>query len=234
MTNNSISTQGAKIIAITNPKGGVGKSNTSRTLAAGIRAAGFSVAIVETDPQKSLEEWSSQRTSGTNPPIFSANAGSESQMRKTIEDLQESNPVDFIVIDGCAFDFRMLNTLLNVADLAIIPTQASYDDIIQMGEVIELACAIQLKRQAKKQPPLLARTLINKAKAGAKSVAECQQLLANPDDSGIFCMQTVMRDYEAIRRAAADGKTGFDCGNKNAVSDAKTLTNEVLEIVTQG
>ncbi len=220
------------IIVIANPKGGTGKSNTSRTLAAGLNGAGNIVVIGETDPQKSLLEWSLQRASGKNPLIQDVNAGSETLLRKSIAELaNEIEPIDFIVIDGCAFDFRYVNSMLNVADLAIVPTQASPDDICQLGEVMGLIEGIKLKRAAKGLKPLIARTLINKAKLGTSLLKESQQLLKNPDGCGVLCMTTVIRDYEAIRRAAGVGKTAFECGNPKAKQDAQDLTNEVLELL---
>lgn len=220
------------IIAIANPKGGTGKSNTSRTLAAGLNLAGKMVVIGETDPQKSLLEWSVQRSTGKNPVIQDVNAGSERLLRESILDITELfDPINFIVIDGCAFDFRFLNSVLNVADIAIVPTQPSPDDICQLGEVIDLIEGIKLKRQAKGLKPLIARTLINKAKLGTSLLKESQELLKNPNDSGVLCMATVIRDYEAIRRAAGVGKTAFECGNAKAKSDAQSLTNEVLELL---
>lgn len=221
-----------KVIALTNPKGGTGKSNASRTIAKGLELAGFKVVVGETDPQKSLLEWSLNSANGEVPLIKDVNAGSETLLRKSIEELKENHgPIDFIVVDGCAFDFRLLNTVLNVTDLAIIPTQASPDDICQLGEVLDLIHGIKLKRKNKGATDLLARTMINKAKLGTSLLTESRELLANPNDSGIYCLNTAIRDYEAIRRAAGVGKTAFECGNKKAKEDAQNLVSEILELL---
>lgn len=226
-----------KIIVITNPKGGVGKTNTTRTIAKGISLAGFNVVIGETDPQKSLQEWNLQCKENSNPEVFDFNANSESALRKSLDELIhfldniDDRDLDYIVIDGCAFDFRFLNSTLNVADLVIIPTQASPDDICQLGEVIELTHAIQLKRTAKKAQPLIARTLINKARLETALLKESKELLKNPNETGILCFNTIIRDYEAIRRAAGKGKTAFECGNKKAKADAQYLTDEILRLL---
>lgn len=227
-----------KIIAIVNPKGGVGKTNTTRTIATGLDNLGKNILMGESDPQHSLLEW---RTNNDNkddlPTVIDLNCASQSLLSKSISSALNNPPFedresfDFLVIDGCALDFRFINSVLNVADLVVIPTQASPDDICQLGEIIELVETIQIKRKAKKLPPLLARTLINKARLGTALLKECQELLNNKDNAPFPTFKTVIRDYEAIRRAAGDGKTAFNCGNKNAKQDAKNLIIEIVELL---
>lgn len=220
------------IIAITNSKGGVGKSNTTRTIAKGLTLKGYKVAIGETDPQNSLLEWNLQNPKPGNPPVLALAASSENVLRKSIETaLEMTGDLDYLVIDGCAFEFRFMNSVLNVADMAIIPTQPSPDDIFQLGEILDLTHSTQLKRTAKSLPPLLARTLINKARMNTALLKESIELLENPNDTGITCLKTLIRDYEAIRRAAGVGQTAFNSGNKNAKQDAEDLINELLKIL---
>ena len=228
-----------KIIAIVNPKGGVGKTNTTRTVARGLALEAKRVWMGETDPQNSLIEWKlSAGNTQKQPSLIELNASSVNNLNQSIaksltgyaNEPENEKRLDYFVIDGCALEFRFINSVLNVADLVIVPTQASSDDLCQLGEIIELIESVQIKRQAKKLRPLLARSLINKAKIGTRSLTESLELLNNKDNVPFPSFKTVIRDYEGIRRAAQTGGTAFESDNKNARADAKNLVKEIMRL----
>lgn len=221
-----------KIISVVNHKGGVGKSNTTRTICHGLNMAGERAVVLETDPQQTLKEWASQNKNGEPFKIYNTAALTTGMLNASINRvIEEEQDLKYLVIDGCALEFRALYAAITAADLVIIPTQPSPDDIIQLGEVIEITSQAQNSRLNDPHRPLQARTLINKAKMGTALLKEAQELLKNPNDSGITCMKTIIRDYEAIRRAAGIGKTAHQSGHTNAKIDAWRLTVEVEKIL---
>ncbi len=58
------------IYAVVNPKGGVGKSNTSRNLARAFQKQGLDVLLGETDPQGTLREWRARADNSDQPNVI--------------------------------------------------------------------------------------------------------------------------------------------------------------------
>lgn len=106
-----------KLVAITNQKGGAGKTTTTMNLAA-IAAENSRVLVVDVDPQQSTTWWAS--TAGAGLPFdFAADtdAGNLARLRAL--------PFDVIFVDtpGNLTDSNILASVLSVADYAIIPTE---------------------------------------------------------------------------------------------------------------
>lgn len=106
-----------KLVAITNQKGGAGKTTTTMNLAA-IAAEHSRVLVVDVDPQQSTTWWAS--TAGASLPFdFAADtdAGNLARLRAL--------PFDVIFVDtpGNLTDSNILASVLSVVDYAIIPTE---------------------------------------------------------------------------------------------------------------
>ncbi|MGV8970712.1 MAG: ParA family protein [Rhodoglobus sp.] len=107
-----------KLVAVTNQKGGAGKTTTTMNLAA-IAAANSRVLVVDVDPQQSTTWWAS--TAGDSLPFDFADNTDVATLAR-LRDL----PFDVIFVDtpGNLTDSRILESVLSVADFAIIPTEA--------------------------------------------------------------------------------------------------------------
>ena len=106
-----------KLVAVTNQKGGAGKTTTTMNLAA-IAAENSRVLVVDVDPQQSTTWWAS--TAADNLPFdFAADTDATNLSRlRTL-------PFDVIFVDtpGNLTDSKILASVLSVADFAIIPTE---------------------------------------------------------------------------------------------------------------
>jgi chromosome partitioning protein len=123
-------------IAVTNTKGGVGKTTLVASL--GVRAAQdkfkggahYRVALVDLDPMKGLVAWWLRRGKTGNPTIFE---GAETA----------ADAVERLEMDGwdvCIMDSPpAFLTVIDVADFTVIPTKASMLDIMGMGDMLTLA-----------------------------------------------------------------------------------------------
>jgi chromosome partitioning protein len=106
-----------RIVAITNQKGGAGKTTTTMNLAA-VAAQNSKVLVVDVDPQQSTSWWASTASDGL-PFDFAADTDVSNLAR--MRDL----PYDVVFVDtpGNLTDSRILGSVLEVADFAIVPTE---------------------------------------------------------------------------------------------------------------
>lgn len=131
------------IIAITGRKGGIGKSTVTANLAAEFVAMGLSVAVLDTDPQKSLKEWA-----GLGDGILAdlVQAVDVQHHEHFMEEVEKARlRADRVLIDtppGFA-DPALMAAL--VADLVLLPAGPSALDIMAVKDAMEIA------RQARKE-----------------------------------------------------------------------------------
>jgi len=114
-----------KVLTLMNQKGGVGKTTLTLSLAARWYLAGFSVAVVDCDPQGSSVYWKRQQVE--NSPlsgikVYAVNLPSEIRACRNLE-------VDYILLDTPGTDKPTVRAAINISDALIIPVQPSAIDI---------------------------------------------------------------------------------------------------------
>ena len=113
-------------IAITNLKGGVGKTTIATNLAAAFAQRGKSVCIVDTDlKQRSASEWAGSREDTDFPPI-SVFGITEKQLTGEVERL--SKQYDTVLIDGTPHVSEITERAIILADILLIPIAPSIYD----------------------------------------------------------------------------------------------------------
>lgn len=116
-------------IVISSPKGGCGKTNTARNLAAAAAHDGFTVSTADLDPQRTLTRWARRRP-GDVPGIVHYQVEWTDAEALTADDGIEASDVLFIdtppSIEAHPVEMRRLIT---AADLILVPCRASFDDV---------------------------------------------------------------------------------------------------------
>ena len=100
----------AKIIAITNQKGGVGKTTTSVNLAACVAGEGHRVLVVDADPQGNTTSGLGVRVKGSTPTIYEVMAGETELM-----DALAKTPVETLFV--LPSDIRLAGAEIELAGL---------------------------------------------------------------------------------------------------------------------
>lgn len=124
---------GAKIISVTNLKGGVGKTTLATNLAVCFAHRGFRVCIADSDQeQRSSIVWSNQRADDAlRVPVF----GIGEKVNKEIEALKAD--YDLVLIDGAPDASEIAFRTISISDVVIVPVKPSLYDFRAFEEFFE-------------------------------------------------------------------------------------------------
>jgi chromosome partitioning protein len=125
------------VIAITGRKGGIGKSTITANLAAELLILGRRVAVLDTDPQRSLAGWANLGDGILRDIVQPVDSTGAAQFRATVR--KAAGAADHVLIDtppGFA-DPALLAAL--VADLVMLPCGPSPLDIMAARDALDLA-----------------------------------------------------------------------------------------------
>lgn len=141
------------IVALTNSKGGVGKSTLAVHLAAWWREQGANVGFVDADVQGSSSVWLHE--AAPEVPVF---------RWQTPDDVLEQVPAlagEFqrVVIDGPAGLSEVTRAMMLVADIALLPCGPSVLDLRAVHEALRVVRQAQQIRQGPPRPVLLPNKL---------------------------------------------------------------------------
>ena len=127
-----------KTISIVSQKGGVGKTTVAVHLAVSAANAGYTVALIDLDPQATAAQWADWR--GTeNPAVVAAPHG---RLAATLAEARKSG-VDLVIIDSPPAADSAAVAAAKAADLVLIPTRASAFDLHAIKTTAELVRVAQ-------------------------------------------------------------------------------------------
>jgi chromosome partitioning protein len=118
------------VIAVSNPKGGAGKSTTTLLLATYLAQSGASVSVLDADPNQPIMDW---KTNGLSKTTLKVIGGIKESNLMEVLDAQNDQFV-FIDLEGTAS--VLVSRSIAMSDFVIIPVQASAVDVRQAGKAI--------------------------------------------------------------------------------------------------
>lgn len=123
------------IVALANPKGGVGKSTLATNLATMFAAKDRSTLLFDTDGQGSARKWGALRESlGIRPKIpFYSQTG---DMYVSLEVMADA--VDVVVVDTAGKRGPELALVLALADVVIVPVTPSQFDVWALDDIADV------------------------------------------------------------------------------------------------
>lgn len=190
----------AKVVAIANLKGGVGKSHIATSLAAAAQAAKIETAILDIDADQQFSaRWKDQRF-GAGPlvesPVYS-------RLPHAIA-LQEKRGTRLVVIDCAAKAIHETERAIEAADLVLIPSRASLGDLQYVNATVDIT-------NAKNKHRAVILNFVERTRETAEALAYLRHL-------EVAVAPTSISRAIAFNRAAAahQGVTEYDPSCKSA------------------
>ncbi len=190
-----------KTLAIVSQKGGVGKTTIAVHIAVAAANAGYSVAIIDLDPQATAAQWADWRNAGggagqgdPNPAVVAA---PHARLGPTLKEAEKMG-VDLVILDSPPAADSAAVAAAKIADLVLIPTRASAFDLHAIKTTAELV------RVAQKPSAVL----LNAVPARANSLIEEVATVIHSLNLNIAPVCLV--DRAALRHAVINGQTAAE------------------------
>ncbi|WP_250493025.1 ParA family partition ATPase [Caballeronia sp. GAWG1-1] len=218
----------AEIIAITQQKGGVGKSTIAMHLGAAFHEKKKRVLVVDADGQNTLIHWSSAASDEANgipfPVVNLSEAGGQihREIRKFVNDY------DIIVVD-CppSITEKVSGVVLLAASVAVIPTSSSPADYWSSVGLVKLVQQAQVMNE-----DLRAVFLLNKTEEKRMLTRELKVAL---EELGFPLLKTQIPTRECYKQAMALGQTVLqmsDRGSRLAAAEIRACADEILGMLS--
>ena len=206
-----------KVIPVLNQKGGSGKTTIATHLARAIQLKGFSVLLVDSDPQGSSRDWAAVNEENPVPVV-----GID---RPTIErDLKRIAEKDYVIIDGAPQAADLAISAIKASDIIIIPVQPSPYDIWATSDLVDLV----KQRIEMTDGKLKAAFVVSRTIKGTKIGKEISVALS---DYGLPVLKTSITQRVIYPTSASIGSSVLDEEPAGEASkEINNLINEILSI----
>jgi chromosome partitioning protein len=204
----------AKIIAISQQKGGAGKSTIAVNLSVALNKRGNRVALIDIDPQGSTSTWYQVREELFGKSYTGINFSSCSGMRVNSEITTLKNSNDYIIIDCPPHTDTESKTAIRAADIVLIPMQPSPTDLWATGKTLEFA---EIEKK-------LVKIILNRFTPNMK-------ISKNLNFPEKYLLKSYIGNRVGFASSMAVGKTILETEPSSVGSnEIKNLTNEILDI----
>ena len=205
------------IYALTNSKGGVGKSTLSVHLAVWLKEQGASVALVDSDVQGSSSVWLHE----VDPEMRILRLQTPDDVLDQIPRIQSE--FDHIIVDGPAGLSEVTRTILLVADVTFLPCGPS---VLDLRDAIRAVRQVQRIRDGWPHAVLVPNKLQTQYRLSIEFL-ETASSLEIPSSSGL-------RLRQAYADAAGQGTVVWRMGTRSAVEAATEIQNLCKELTAYG
>ncbi len=205
-----------KIIAFVSQKGGVSKSTLARGISREAQQSKLDVKVADLDTQQgTFAEWHRIRLDNGYDSI-----GSVEVFSKVKDALKQADNYDLLIIDGAARASSATLEIAKIADLVILPTCASKDDLTP---AIRLAHELQ-KNGIPTKNIALALTRVT-------TQAEIEDARDYIKGSGFQVLEGALLEKPAYRQAQNEGLTITETRYKSLNAKADELLTSIINLL---
>ncbi len=218
----------AKIIAVSNQKGGAGKSTVTTNLAVELAHRGYEVLVIDSDAaQQSTMVWSARREqvneSGELPFVQVTHLPAKNL--RNVHRLRDK--YEYILIDGGARITEEAHAAVAVADYLIVPVRTSELDVESTVQFLKIV-SLGLKRNDSLKVSILINGINEHSVLGQTVLEQLEQW------EDFKLLKTRFGQYQAFQDAVSSGMGVVELGTRTAVkpgSQVRALCTEIMEMI---
>ena len=210
-------------IAVTNLKGGVGKTTIAVNLAVAFAQRGKSVCIIDTDQnQNSAVEWVTYRS--PERPLIHVFAFELGQIRtNTITDLE--NKFDIVILDGSPQLSELATRTIIVSDVILIPVNTSLFDYKAFEKFLILLKETDKNRVAVNMPSVKPYVILNKIN---ERTMLSNEIISGMQNFDVPILKTRLATRTAYGETTLDGIGVTEGRDKKASEEFNRLMDEII------
>lgn len=182
-----------KIVSVISQKGGSGKTTVSVHLAVAAARRGYTVAVIDLDPQATAATWGDWR-GGENPVVVHS---VHTRLAPTLAEAKRQD-VHFAIIDSPPAADAAAVAAAKAADLVIVPTRPAAFDLHAVKTTAELLKIAQ-------KPGFAVLNAVP-----ARSVGLIEEVRQVVESYGLSLSPATIVDRAAYRHAVVDGRTAVE------------------------
>ena len=207
------------IITVAQQKGGSGKTTLTVNLAIALRRKGFTVAVLDTDPQGSLGRWFMERL-GAQGEDAGLEFSTSSAWGASYESEKLKRRFDVVLIDTPPKIESDLRPALRVADLVLVPVASSQVDLWATEGVLDLA--------SRERRPVL--VVLNRTRPNTRLGAEVAQGAAQ---LGVAVAQAQLANRVAYAETLGRGGAVAEGPAGPARDEIGALADEIMLLIAE-
>ena len=214
-----------KILAISNLKGGVGKSTIAQNIAAQFAQKGVKVCIADTDTeQKTSARWSTLRDSSLVAiPVFTINPDKVSQ-----EILGLKQKYELVIVDGTPALTELTTRIIILSDLVIVPILPGGGDIWALENFLERYQEAKITKESYGGRVNVA-VVVNRY---SDRTTLDREVVSAIQDFDVTVLETKLANRVSYREATIQGISVHDTKDEKAKQEIEELTAEIEKLLT--